>query len=67
MPPDPAEPAPAPAAEPVPPDLLAWALQTLDVDDSLEQVREIERGEGHSLESVLREIESGDAELKLVV
>ena len=42
--------------EPVPPDVLAWAAQTLDVDDVLEQIRQIESGRGHSLESVIEQI-----------
>ena len=47
--------------EPVPGDLLAWARQTLDVDDFLEQVRQIESGAGHTLESVIREIRTREA------
>ena len=42
--------------ETVPADLLAWAKQTLDVEDFLEQIRQIESGSGHSLESVIQEI-----------
>ena len=57
MPPTPPD-ADLPPAQPVPPDLLAWARQTLDVEDILEQVREIQRTGGHSLESVIREIEA---------
>lgn len=44
--------------DPISPDLLAWARQTLDLEDFLEQVREIEATGGHSLESVILEIEA---------
>jgi hypothetical protein len=55
--PDPMPPFPT---EPISPDLLAWARQTLDLDDFLEQVREIERTGGHSLKSIIREIEADE-------
>ena len=47
--------------EPVPGDLLAWARQTLDVADFLEQVRQIESGGGHTLESVISEIRTRES------
>jgi hypothetical protein len=52
------DPVPPPPVEPVSPDLLAWARQTLDLEDFREQIREIKQTGGYSLESVIREIEA---------
>lgn len=43
---------------PIPPELLAWARQTFDMQEYLEGVREIEATGGHSLESFIAEIEA---------
>ena len=48
--------------EPISPDVLAWARQTLDIPDLLEQIREIQVTGGHSLESVIREIQAESPE-----
>jgi len=58
MPPTPADSMPSFSVEPISPDLLAWARQTLDIEDFLNQVREIEQTGGHALESVIRELEA---------
>ena len=58
MPPTPPDSDLPPAPRPIHPDLLAWARQTLDVEEALSEVREIERTGGYSLESVIREIEA---------
>ena len=60
MTPTPPDAAPPPS-QPVPPDLLAWARQTLDITDFLDQVREIERTGGHPLAAVIREIEAEES------
>ena len=52
------DPTPPFLTDPISPDLLAWARQTLDLVDFLEQVRQIEQTGGHSLDSVIREIEA---------
>ena len=44
--------------EPLSPDLLEWARQTFDAEDCMNQVRQIEQTGGHSLESIIREIEA---------
>jgi hypothetical protein len=44
--------------EPVPPDLLAWARQTFDVQEYLDGVRDIESTGGHTLESFIAEVEA---------
>lgn len=43
--------------EPVPPDLLAWARQTFDVQEYLDRVREIEATGGQTFESLIAEVE----------
>ena len=58
MPPTSPDPTPPFAVDPIPPDLLAWARQTLDLDDFRDQAQQIERTGGHPLESVVREIEA---------
>ncbi len=58
MPPTPPDSDSPLAPRPIHPDLLAWARQTLDVEEVLREVREIELTGGHSLESVIREIEA---------
>ena len=58
MQPQPTEPGPAMPVEPISPDLLAWARQTLDLDDILRQVREVEQTGGHSLASIIQELEA---------
>lgn len=54
----PTNPSPPFPVEPISPDLLAWARQTLDVPDFLEQIRPIEATGGHSLESIIRALEA---------
>lgn len=49
---------PVPAPVPVPPELLAWAQQTFDVQEFLEGVREIKATGGHSLESFIAAVEA---------
>jgi len=56
-PPDGPEPFPFPVT-PVPPELLAWARQTFDLEAFLEEVRETEATGGHTLESFIAEIEA---------
>jgi len=48
---------PLPASEPVPPDLLAWARQTFDAAEFLQQVREIEAAGGCTFESFIAQVE----------
>ncbi len=43
---------------PVPPELLAWAQQTFDVQEFLDGVREIEATGGQSFESLIAEVEA---------
>ena len=43
--------------EPIPPELLAWARQTLDAQEFLEEVREIEATGGRTFESLIAEVE----------
>jgi hypothetical protein len=50
-------PAPFPC-ERVPPELLAWAQQTFDAEEFLEDVREIEATGGHSFDSFIAEVEA---------
>ena len=54
------DPLPVPpfASDPVPPDLLAWARQTLDVEEFLDEMRQTEAGGGCPLESFIAELES---------
>ena len=60
MPPEQTSPPAAqpPMPVPVPPDLLAWARQTFDEREYREGVRDILATGGHSLESVLAEVEA---------
>ena len=51
-------PAGAPAAVPVPPDLLAWARQTFDEREHRESVREIEKTSSRSCDELIAEAES---------
>ena len=44
--------------EPIPPELLAWARQTFDVQEFLEGVREIEATGGQTFESLIAEVEA---------
>jgi hypothetical protein len=44
--------------EPVPPELLAWARQTFDVQEFMDGVREIEATGGRSFESLIAEVEA---------
>jgi hypothetical protein len=44
--------------ERIPPDLLEWARQTLDVEDFLKQLREIEQTGGLALEDFIAEVEA---------
>ncbi len=44
--------------EPIPPELLAWAQQTFDVQEYLEGVREIEATGGRTFESLIAEVEA---------
>jgi hypothetical protein len=44
--------------EPIPPALLAWAQQTLDVQEFLEGIREIEATGGRTFESLIAEVEA---------
>lgn len=57
MQPTPTDPKPPFVSEPISPDLLAWARQTLDVEAFLEEMRQIEAEGGVSLESFLAELE----------
>jgi hypothetical protein len=43
--------------EPIPADLLAWARQTLDVKDFLQEMDLIQKNGGHSLDSFIDEVE----------
>ena len=59
--PDPAEPSPGEppfAFEPVPPDLLAFARQTFNMEECLAGLREIQEGRGHSFEEVIAAVEA---------
>ena len=44
--------------EPIPPELLAWARQTFDPLEFLEEVREIEATGGCTFESLIAEVEA---------
>jgi len=46
------------ATDPVPPDLLAWARQTLDVEEFIAEMRQTEAGGGCPLDSFIAELES---------
>ncbi|MFO0797375.1 MAG: hypothetical protein U0804_07840 [Gemmataceae bacterium] len=58
MPPTPADLPTPPAGEPVPPDLLAWARQTFDADEFLQQVRQIESTGGCTFESFIDQLDA---------
>jgi hypothetical protein len=44
--------------EPIPPELLAWAQQTFDIQEFLEGIREIEASGGKTFESLIAEVEA---------
>jgi len=44
--------------EPIPPELLAWARQTFDQQEFLEEVEEIEASGGRTFESLIAEVEA---------
>jgi len=44
--------------QPIPPELLAWAQQTFDVDEYREGVREIKATGGQTFEAVIAEVEA---------
>ena len=44
--------------EPIPPELLAWARQTLDVEEFLAEVRETVATGGVPIEQILAEVEA---------
>jgi hypothetical protein len=58
MPSEPIPPSEPPSPIPVHPDLLAWAQQTLDVQEVLEELREMKATGGEPLESFIAEIEA---------
>ena len=58
MNPDPSQPSEPFPREKIPPDLLEWARQTLDVEDFLKQLREIEQTGGLALEDFIAEVEA---------
>lgn len=58
MPTDPTPPTDPPVPVPVPPDLLAWARQTLDIEEVEEQIRQIEQTGGKRLEDFIDELEA---------
>lgn len=43
---------------PVPPELLAFAQQTLNMEELMEDIREIEAGRGVSFETLIAEVEA---------
>ena len=43
---------------PIPPELLAWARQTFDSQEFLQEVREIEATGGRTFESLIAEVEA---------
>ena len=51
-------PTPTNAAEPIPPELLAWARQTFDAQEFLDGVREIETTGGRTFEELIAEVEA---------
>lgn len=65
MPPEPTEspePVPTPPEpfprEPIPPEVLAWARETFDLDEFMADVREVMEGRGVPLESFIHELEA---------
>jgi len=44
--------------EPIPPEILEWARQTIDEDEFLTRVREIETTGGLQLEDFITEVEA---------
>lgn len=65
MPPEPPEspdPTPTPPEpfprEPIPPEVLAWARETFDLEEHLAGEREIFEGRGVTLESFIDELEA---------
>jgi hypothetical protein len=57
MQPNPSECTPPFPVEPISPDLLAWARQTLDVPELMDQIRLVQSEGGFSLESFVAELE----------
>lgn len=57
MPPNPTDPKQPFVSPPISPDLLARARQTLDVEQCLEEMRQLEAEGGFSPESFLAELE----------
>lgn len=57
MHPPPTESAERTVPEPIPPELLAWARQTFDAQESLAGVREIEATGGRTFESLIAAVE----------
>lgn len=45
-------------SKPIPPELLAWARQTFDAKEFLQEVREIEATGGRTFESLIAEVEA---------
>jgi len=58
MRPNPTDPLEPPSSERVPPELLAWAKQTLDIEDFLQEVRRIEATGGCTFKSLIAEVEA---------
>jgi hypothetical protein len=58
MQPNPTNPLEPPAHEPIPPELLAWARQTLDVEEFLQEIQQMEATGGCSFESIIAEVEA---------
>jgi hypothetical protein len=58
MKPDPSHPSEPFSRENIPPEILAWARQTFDEEEFLNQVREIEATGGLCLEDFLAELEA---------
>jgi len=44
--------------EPIPPELLAWARQTFDVQEFLDGARDIEATGGRTFDSLIAEVEA---------
>lgn len=56
------KPEPSPQSDPfpreqIPPEILAWARQTFDEDEFIEEIREIETTGGVRLEDFIKELE----------
>ncbi len=57
-PPTPNDPTPPFPITPVPPELLAWAQQTLDVEEFMAELRELEASGGVTFEEVIAAVEA---------